>query len=68
MFDIEPTREPDRTPRTPSTFRAPLSSPPPAPRSWWGTLPGQAAILAIIGGVIVIVLGLTGVIGPLSMR
>ena len=38
--------------------------PPPRPTNWWKSLPGQAAILVITGGVIVIVLALTGIIGP----
>ncbi len=68
MFNIEPDREPGRAPREPRPFSAPLSSPPPTPKSWWGTIPGQLALAAILGGVIVIGLGLLGVIGPLSMR
>jgi hypothetical protein len=40
--------------------RFPLSEPPAKPKSWWGTIPGQASILVIIGGVLFIVLGLAG--------
>lgn len=48
--------------------RAPLSQPPAAPRSWWGTIPGQLALVAMLGGGIVIALGLMGIVGPLSLR
>lgn len=70
MFDIQPNREPEprREPVEPGPSRMPFAQPPRAPRTWWGTIPGQAAILAIIGGVIVILLGFAGVIGPESLR
>jgi hypothetical protein len=48
--------------------RVPFSRPPAKPRSWWGTVPGQLALVAMLGGAIVIFLGLIGVIGPLSQR
>jgi hypothetical protein len=48
--------------------RAPFSQPPAKPRSWWGTIPGQLALVAMLGGAIVIFLGLIGIIGPLSQR
>jgi Ni/Co efflux regulator RcnB len=65
VFNIEPDRptQPGREPR-----RMPLAQPPAAPKSWWGTVPGQFALIAILGGVIVLVLGLAGVVGPLSLR
>jgi hypothetical protein len=68
MFDIQPNREPDHQPRQPSQYRAPLSEPPAKPRSWWGTIPGQLALVAMLVGAIVIALGLAGVVGPLSQR
>jgi hypothetical protein len=46
------------------TSNIPLSTPPVRPANWWKSLPGQAAILAMAIGVIVIALGLFGVIGP----
>lgn len=67
MFDIEPDRQPDRQPREPRTYRVPFSSPPPKPRSWWGTGAGQFALIVMLIGAIVIVLGLAGVIGPESL-
>lgn len=48
--------------------RVPFSRPPAKPRSWWGTVPGQLALVTMLGGAIVIFLGLIGVIGPLSQR
>lgn len=45
----------------------PLSNPPPKPTSWWKTIPGQLALVAMFVGGIVIVLGLAGVIGPRSL-
>lgn len=48
--------------------RAPFSRPPAKPRSWWGTIPGQLSLVAMLIGGIVIFLGLIGVIGPLSQR
>lgn len=35
--------------------------------SWWKTVPGQLAVLVIVGGAIIILLGLAGVVGPDSM-
>lgn len=66
MFNIEPNRpaEPRREPVEPGPSRMPLAQPPAQPRTWWGTIPGQAAILVMIGGVIVILLGVAGVLGP----
>lgn len=68
VFNIEPDREPDRSPRRPSSFRAPLSQPPAPPTSWWKSIPGQLALVVILGGGFVILLGLLGIIGPLSQR
>lgn len=68
MFNVEPNREPDRSQREPSTYRAPLAAPPAKPRTWWGTVPGQLALIAMLAGVVVIALGAMGIIGPLSMR
>lgn len=65
MFNVDPKREPDHSPRQ---SRMPLAQAPAKPRSWWGTIPGQIALLVILGGIVVIALGLAGVIGPLSMR
>lgn len=42
----------------------PFSEPPPKPKSWWGTIPGQLALVAMLIGAIIIFLGLAGVIGP----
>lgn len=44
----------------------PLSNIPEKPTNWWKTIPGQLATLAIAIGLIVILLGVTGVIGPHS--
>lgn len=60
------TPDEDRNEQRPS--RAPFSRPPAAPKSWWGTVPGQLALVAMLGGAIVIALGLMGIIGPLSLR
>jgi hypothetical protein len=56
----------DPEPRQPPS-RVPFSRPPAEPKSWWGTIPGQLALVAILIGAIVIVLGLMGVIGPRSL-
>jgi hypothetical protein len=64
MFLIEPNREPEprRAPAAePRESRMPLSRPPAAPRSWWGTVPGQLSILVMVGAAIFIVLTLTGI-------
>lgn len=45
--------------------RFPLSTPPAKPKNWWWTLPGQASILVIIGGVLFIALALAGAFGPI---
>jgi hypothetical protein len=65
VFNIDPDRpaQPGREPR-----RIPLGQPPAAPKSWWGTIPGQLALVAMLGGLIVIALGLAGIVGPLSLR
>lgn len=70
MFNIEPNREPEprRAPIQPGPSRMPLARPPAQPRTWWGTVPGQLALVAMFVGGIVIVLGLMGVVGPLSLR
>lgn len=69
MFDINPDRPADNSPRQPrEPMRMPLSTPPPAPTSWWKTIPGQLALVVILGGALVIALGLMGVLGPLSQR
>jgi predicted lipid-binding transport protein (Tim44 family) len=71
VFLVGPDREPDRTPRQPrepAQTYMPFSRPPAKPKSWWGTMPGQLAVLAMLGGGFVILLGLLGIIGPLSMR
>jgi hypothetical protein len=70
MFDIDPSRpaESRRAPREPRPSRMPLSQPPPAPRSWWGTIPGQLSLVVMLFGAIVILFGLLGIIGPLSQR
>jgi hypothetical protein len=43
-------------------MRFPLSDPPKKPTSWWKSIPGQLAILVMIGALIWIILGATGVI------
>lgn len=48
--------------------RIPFSRPPGQPRTWWGSIPGQLALVAMLVGAVVIGLGLLGVIGPLSQR
>jgi hypothetical protein len=71
VFLVGPDREPDRTPRRPrepAQTYMPLAQPPASPRSWWGSIPGQLALVAMLGGAIVIALGLMGVLGPLSAR
>lgn len=46
--------------------RVPFSQPPEQPTSWWKTVPGQLALVAMLFGGIVILCGLLGVIGPRS--
>lgn len=65
MSDNQPNREPE--PIEPGPSRMPLAQPPRPPRSWWGTIPGQLALVAVFVGAVVIVLGLLGVIGPQSL-
>lgn len=54
-------------------MRFPLSTPPAKPQptvkptNWWRTIPGQLAILAMLAGLVVILLGVMGVIGPNSL-
>jgi hypothetical protein len=45
----------------------PLSEPPRPPRTWWSTIPGQLALVAMFFGGIVILLGACGIIGPRSL-
>jgi hypothetical protein len=45
----------------------PFSRPPAPATSWWKTIPGQLALVAMLVGAIVIFLGLIGAIGPYSL-
>jgi hypothetical protein len=41
-----------------------LSTPPEKPTNWWRTIPGQLAIVAMLGGLVLILCALFGAIGP----
>lgn len=45
-------------------MKAPLSEFPQKPTSWWKSVPGQLALVAMLIGAIVILLALGGFIGP----